>query len=243
MQQPEVNILSTRPIDQSLIERAAESHIIIEALSFIKTEALTDERVIEQIRELARTNATVVFTSMNAVEAVTAQLNDHHPDWKIFCIGHATKELVNLHFSPGSIAGTAANAGLLAAEIIKHNPPAVVFFCGDERRPELPEMLVANNIDLQEIVVYKRFFTPEKISRPYDGILFFSPSAVESFFLRNILPSRTVLFAIGDTTAGYLRERCSNPIIISNVPGKEQLVEQCIIYFTTSTHTHVSVKK
>ena len=51
--------------------------------------------------------ATVVFTSMNAVEAVAAHLNDYIPDWKIYCIGNTTKKLVEKYFGEDLIAETA----------------------------------------------------------------------------------------------------------------------------------------
>lgn len=243
MQLPEVNILSTRPLDQSLIIKAAEKNIIIEALSFIETMPVTADEVIQQIRDLSCTSSTVAFTSVNAAEAVLAQLNGLQPSWKIFCLGSATKELISKYFPLDLLAGTAGNAALLADEIVKLNPSSVVFFCGDQRRAELPEKLVANNIALKEVVVYKTTLTPKKMSRDYEGILFFSPSAAESFFSLNNLPSHTVLFAIGDTTAGYLRLRCSNQVISGVSPTRENLLDNVMNYFNTSNHTHARIKK
>jgi uroporphyrinogen-III synthase len=71
------------------------------------------------------------------------------------------------------------------------------------------------------------------IDKVYDGILFFSPSAVESFFSKNKLPEQTVLFAIGNTTAKTIHRRyCNNRIMISDQPGKDELIEQAIEYFS-----------
>jgi len=92
--------------------------------------------------------------------------------------------------------------------------------------------LQQHDIEVNEIVVYQTVPVPHKISKPYHGILFFSPSAVESFFSNNKLPEQTVLFAIGNTTAKEIKKYTNNTIIISGQPGKENLVEAMMEYFT-----------
>jgi uroporphyrinogen-III synthase len=69
------------------------------------------------------------------------------------------------------------------------------------------------------------------VERVYDGIAFFSPSAVESFFSINTVPEATRLFAIGETTAASISAYCSNPVVISDSPEKEALVRRMIDYF------------
>ena len=61
-------------------------------------------------------NITVVFTSMNAVNAVR-NLYQKKPSWKIFCIGNTTKELVKKFFGEENIKGFADNAD----QLIKKN--------------------------------------------------------------------------------------------------------------------------
>jgi uroporphyrinogen-III synthase len=83
MQQNEINVLCTRPLPASLVEEAAANGIVIEELSFIETESILSVEVQQEI-ELASTEiATVVFTSMNAVDAVTIFLDGHQPDWSL----------------------------------------------------------------------------------------------------------------------------------------------------------------
>jgi uroporphyrinogen-III synthase len=81
-------------------------------------------------------------------------------------------------------------------------------------------------------VVYQTIEVPHKISKEYYGILFFSPSGVRSFFKVNKLESKTILFAIGNTTANEIKKISSNKIIISDEPGKENLVQTAIDFFT-----------
>ena len=150
--------------------------------------------------------ACIVFTSSKAVEAVAANLETHPMHWNFFCIGHGTRTTVHKYFGGSSITATADNASQLAKEIIGRGiTHDVLFFCGDQRRDELPDMLSAAGIRATEIVTYETILTPEKIVRQYDGILFFSPSAVQSFFSMNAVQPQTMLFSIGSTTAVGLK--------------------------------------
>lgn len=228
-----INILSTRPIDPSLIETAGSKGIFIEVRSFIETTSLQTTELAEEIKNVLSRSATVVFTSMNAVDAVAKYLNGHKPNWKIYNIGTTTNQLVKKHFGENSIAGTAFNAADLAGLIVKDKETdKVIFFCGNQRRDEIPKILSNNDIAVTEIVVYKTTAVPHKINSDYNGILFFSPSAVESFFSNNSITDQTILFVIGNTTAEAIKPFTNNRIIVSSTPGKENLAEQMIEYFT-----------
>ncbi|HEY0677295.1 MAG TPA: uroporphyrinogen-III synthase [Chitinophagaceae bacterium] len=229
-------ILSTRPLPQPLINDAASDNIDIDVISFIHTEALESNALASQLAELFTKKIVAVFTSMNAVEAITA-FGFRDPEWKIFCIGDTTATLVRKHFG-NVIAGSAINASELADVILDAELREVVFFCGDQRRPELPEKLKSNNVAVKEVVVYKTTATPESLKKEYDGILFFSPSAVESFFAVNSLNNETVLFAIGGTTADTIRKFSDNPVITSERPGKEALGLKAIAYFKSIRALH-----
>ena len=227
MQQSRINILCTRPLDESLIKRAAQSGIGIEVLSFIETAPVQSWKKKQEIENALGKPASVVFTSMTAVDAVATQLHAQRPAWNIYCIGNTTYHLVKKYFGEEAIAGTAANAAELAELIVAEvDMDEVIFFCGDRRREELPDILRSNKIGVNEIVVYQTLAVPHKINKQYRGILFFSPSAVESFFSRNTLPQTTVLFAIGETTATEIKKYTNNTIIVSDEPGKEYLVKK-----------------
>lgn len=232
MQEYKTYILCTRPVDTSLVEKAQAKNIGLDMLSFIETEPIYTIEVQQEIELAAVELATVVFTSMNAVESVTAMLDGHVPEWKIYCMGHKTKELVEAYFSAEAIAGTGGSASELADEIIANSEvEEVIFFCGNQRRDELPNKLEKRGISVNEVVVYHTIPVSNKIGRDYQGILFFSPSAVESFFLKNKLNDPCILFAIGSTTKEAIQKYCSNKIVVSVLPGKDSLVEQAIEYF------------
>src|ERR1043166_6562531 len=185
MPQNKINILCTKAIDEALIKDAASKNIFIDIASFIRTEPIRSKDIKQEIARVLRLPATIVFTSMKAVETIAAELNDQKPGWKIFCIGHATLRLAKKYFGKNLIAGSADNARELAGLMIHKADPEVIFFCGDQRRNELPDLLRKNNIRVKEIVVYQTIATPYKIEKKYDGILFFSPIGVQSFFQEN----------------------------------------------------------
>jgi uroporphyrinogen-III synthase len=239
MQQNKITILSTRPLANAIIRIATEKNIVIETISLIETEPIITEEVKENIIDLLKQPQVAVFTSMNAVEAVAAYLSAAKTNWKIFCIGSTTKKLVKGYFGENAIAGTADSASALADVIINEkNISSVTFLCGDKRRDELPEKLRNHKIEVNELVVYKTFEKAQTISKQYDAVLFYSPSAVNSFFSVNEPNHQAILFAIGNTTANEIKKFSNNKIIIGKEPVKELLAEQAISYFQANPIHH-----
>ena len=233
MQLNKIQILCTRPLSEELIDRALEAGIEIEVISFIETEPIRTIEVQQEIEHALLHAATVVFTSGNAVEAVATELEGHEPEWEIFCLGQSTLDLVTRYFGAERIAGFADNATELAETINDASGATeVIFFCGDLRRPELTNSLRQNGVEVDEIVVYQTVMVPQKLKKNYDGVLFFSPSAVISFFKLNRAGEKTIFFAIGKTTAAELKKKTTNKILVSEEPTKETVVELAIEYYT-----------
>lgn len=231
--QNNIRILCTRPLDDLLIHEAGEKGIDIDISPFIETEPIESVEVQQEIEAVLNAVATVVFTSMNAVEAVAENRRDEEPAWNIYCIGNTTRQLVKKYFPLSEIAGTADSAAELAEIIVaRSSSEEVVFFCGDQRRDELRLILQGHEIEVNEIVVYQTIPLPHKIDMDYLGILFFSPSAVDSFFVKNKVRAETILFAIGHTTASTIKRYTNNKIIVADQPGKENLFEKMMEYFT-----------
>ena len=143
--------------------------------------------------------------------------------------------MVKKIFGEHNIYATAGSAGQLAEKIIENSfIKNVVFFCGDQRRNELPDRLKSQGIEVEELIVYKTIETPAILSKQYDGILFFSPSAVQSFLSKNSIAPQTQVFAIGTTTANAVKPFTRQPVIISPNPAKENLVHLAIMHFSKS---------
>jgi len=238
MSQNKISILSTRLVDDEFIREAQAKDALVDVMPFIKTEPISSTELQKKIQHALSISKTVVFTSTNAVEAVGSEIKDQKITWRIFCIGYATKRSVEEYFGKKSIAGVADNAKELAQLIISAGISEATFFCGDQRRDVLPDQLRKNNIEVKEVVVYKTVATPGKIKKKYDGILFFSPSAVKSFFQENKLDQQVILFAIGSVTAEEIKKFSKNKIVISEVPDKRILLDSVAAYFESNPIHH-----
>jgi uroporphyrinogen-III synthase len=236
MKKAKLKILSTKILTRETTDKASLNDIEIDELPFITTEPINSDELKSTLKGFLQQNITAVFTSKNAVHAFDQIVNAEVP-WKIFCIGHSTKKSVVKIFGEEKISGVADNAAALA-DIILQDPEIrkVIFFCGKQRREELPAKLNDTEIELEEIVVYETLETPQKISRKnYDGILFFSPSAVKSFFSLNKINDQIQIFAIGETTAEAIQNHIKRELIISEIPGEENMIDQVISHFSTKT--------
>lgn len=221
---------------EKLVAAALQKGVRLEISPFISTAPLRTTEVISEIEGILQMQAAVVFTSVQAVEAVAAVMDNMLlPDWQVFCIGEATRRRVEKFFGATVVMATAPDATQLAAAILENEPgEELFFFCGDQRRPELPEILSREGIELTEIVVYETLPLPHSLpSANYAGVLFFSPSAVASFFKNNKLPEHCIAFAIGDTTARDIRKFSNNLVVVSETPSKEALLDKALEIIAT----------
>jgi uroporphyrinogen-III synthase len=164
---------------------------------------------------------------------VAAYLTDEQPNWQIYCIGVTTQELVKKYFGADTVVGVADNASALAQKIVSDSiADEVIFFCGNQRREDLGSILREADIGITEVVVYETIALPHVLQHAYDAILFFSPSAVDSFFSINQLKNEPLFFAIGSTTAAAIQQYTNGEIIIAAQPGKDALMQQAINYFS-----------
>jgi len=231
-------LLSTVQLDQSLIAKAVERGIVLDCIPFIKVEIIKDKEIATEVERLCSLPVIAAFTSVHAVYALSKSLYIHKPDWDIYCVGNATRNALLEYFHASAIKGCANDAAALAEVILMDDISEVFFFCGDKRLDTLPELLTRRQVLVHEVTVYQTMETPHAIGREYDGILFFSPSGVHSFFSVNKLNSHAVLFAIGHTTAAAISEHTGNAVVISETPSKEHLVLQALQYFYQQTSAH-----
>lgn len=224
-------ILSTAKTDESLIQRAEQHGVHADALPFIEITYTADNAMKHEIEDLCRRDVTVVFTSASAVHAIGHIIFNANPIWRIYCVGYATKNVIPEYFDTSTIQGTGLDSAHLAHVIMEHEENEVVFFCGDKRMDTLPDMLAEGGITVRELIVYVTTLTPHKVDKHYNGILFYSPSGVESFFSENTVGEDTVLFSIGRTTAATLKKHSTNTVVISETATKEGVMMSAINYF------------
>ena len=180
--------------------------------------------------ELTKVNSNLIFTSQNAVQSIL-----NHPkidDLKsknVFSVGMKTKDLLSQNgFNVVAYTGYAADL----AEIISliYSTENFTFFSGNLRRDTLPNTLQENKIEFNEIQVYETELTPQKITAKIDGILFYSPSGVESYLKLNTIKNE-ICFCIGETTAEALEQKKIKNIIIADKPSVENVILEAIEYF------------
>jgi uroporphyrinogen-III synthase len=221
--QQKINILSTKkllPIQKQLL-LDANFEVIEEDFIEIKIKNF----------ELLKVNDNLIFTSQNAVESVL-----EHPkcgDLKgknVFCVGIKTKEFLEQN---GSEVAVYTDYASDLAEIISliYANETFTFFSGNLRRDVLPSNFKKNNIVFNEIEVYETNITSKKITNKLDGILFFSPSAVESYLKQNII-KKEICFCIGETTAEALQNNKIKNIVIADSPSVENVITEVIEYYS-----------
>jgi len=176
-----------------------ETHkTFIDTRSFIQPTPLPDTEIINKLKPLAGKQINAVVTSKNA-ERIIRKYGDK--EWRLFSITNQS---------------SARNASQLADIIISEGIEDIVFFCGDKRRDELPDKLRANGINVTEVMVYHTLENPHAINSGYDGVVFFSPSAVNSFFTDNKPGDKVIFYTMGDTTASEIKKHCSNQVEIGD---------------------------
>jgi uroporphyrinogen-III synthase len=229
--QNELTVLSTRYLAASLIRQVSREGIRLDCIPFIEIRPIVDAEIREQIRSLPQSPA-VIFTSKNAVRILTGLLEGNVPEWKIFCTAGATRKAVAGYFGEKSLVSSAEDAEALADIIIQNRLAGpYIFFCGRQRLDLLPGKLTEKGISFQELAIYDTVPAGRTVDRNYTGILFFSPSAVQSFFTKNQVDDRTILFTVGETTADAVRKLSPNTLISARSPSEEALMEEVIEFF------------
>jgi len=229
MQANKPAILCTGPVEESLLLSPEYKDADIDVIPFTAISTELPESTQRQIKDILTKKMLVIFTSGNAVRSVGSYMKKPPAEWTIFCIGNTTFSLAKKYFGEENIKETASTASKLAEKIIPViNEKEVIFFCGNLRRGELPDALRKKGIEVKEIIVYKTSLVPVSINKRYDAVLFFSPSAAESFFSRNSVPRNTTLFVMGETTAESIQKYSTNKIITGDEPDKNKLISQAI---------------
>ena len=180
--------------------------------------------------EIQNLNDYLIFTSQNAVESVLGNKKiTELKTRKCFCVGEKTKAL--LEQNDFDVIADSDYAAELASVICnQYSKKSFTFFCGNIRRDVLPDALRLAEINMDEIEVYETILTTHKINFKPDGILFFSPSGVESYLQENKIEDENC-FCIGNTTAEALKYVTPNRII-ANQPTMESVVMKCIEFYS-----------
>jgi len=164
----------------------------------------------------------VIITSQNAVESLLTNFSAPELQFtNIYCVGRRTKRMVEKRI--GKVTHTEPSAKKLAEYLVEFiDGTEVTYFCSDLRLDDLPNTLTENNITVNEVEAYQTKFDADKIEGNLDGIMFYSPSTVESFLKQN--KANGIAFCIGETTA-KVAQQYFDDVRISKVPTVESVIE------------------
>ena len=213
-----IQILSTKTLLNNQKQALVNANFNVIEVDFIHTKS--------QAFKLNEINDNLIFTSQNAVQSFL--LDPKSEDLKtknVFCVGLKTKILLSENgFNVIAYTGYAEDLAEIITLIYANE--SYTFFSGNLRRETLPEALKEAKVKFNEIQVYETTLTPQKIETSVDAIMFFSPSAIESYLKENKIKNETC-FCIGTTTSSAL-EGITKNIVIADQPTIEDVIEEVI---------------
>jgi uroporphyrinogen-III synthase len=219
-------ILSTKKLSKTLKKKFADAKIELVEKNFIQTKSISFET--------PQLNDYLIFTSKKAVKSVLkSDVKKNVHTISCLCVGSKTKNFLK---KKGFTVLESADYAEDLIQIIdsKYKDNSFTFFCGNIRKNTIPNYFEQNKIEYNETIVYETKLKPHHIKKEYDGVLFFSPSGVNSFLEKNSLENKTC-FCIGTTTAKALE---NNPevlghknIVIASQPTVENVITETIKYY------------
>ena len=218
----QTNIVSTKKLLPNQKQLLSAAGISVTEEDFIATKSKNFE--------LSKVNQNLIFTSQNAVQSILQHPKCNELKAKpVFCVGMKTKEILEENeFKVDVYVDYAADLAEIISLIYSHE--TFTFFSGNLRRDVLPKTLKENQIAFNEIEVYETNITSHKIKSKPDGIIFFSPSAVESYLKENEIKNE-ICFCIGETTAETLGNKSIKNIVIAEQPSVENVIDEVIAYY------------
>lgn len=169
-----------------------------------------------------------VFSSQNAVGSFLANptAKQHHKP--IVCVGEKTKSI--LEENGQKVIKTVENMQELVIFIQKNmKNEHFLHICGNRKLPHFAKGMQAASILYDEVTAYKTHLVSRTQTTEPQGVLFYSPSGVESYLLDNQIGD-SWCFCIGQTTAAAIRP-LTTKITVSPKPDTDILVSAAAMHF------------
>lgn len=170
----------------------------------------------------------VIITSQNTVDALLTNFSASELQFEnIYCVGRKTKRLVEKRI--GKVKHYEKYAKDLAEHMIEFmDGTEATYFCSNLRMDTIPDILTKNNIKVNEIVAYETKLDSKKVDGNLDGVMFYSPSTVQSFMQQN--KASGIAFCIGTTTATEAKKHFED-VRVAKMPLVESVVELVNEYY------------
>lgn len=220
----QISILSTKTLSTEQRQALLNANFDVLEQDFIEIE--------NQNFELKEINQNLIFSSQNAVLSLMEQLGwEVLKSKNVFCVGIKSKELLEQN---GFKVDVYMDYASELSEIITliYNKETFTFFSGNLRKETVPKALKNSGIIFNEIETYQTKLAPYKISseEKFDGILFFSPSGVESFLTDNKIKNE-ICFCIGETTAEALENNKIKNVVLAETPSVDHVIIEVLEYY------------
>lgn len=211
-----VNIYSTKSLTDDQ-KQGFHDDVVSESSDFVK---ISLNRMTQTVLRPMPKN--VVITSKNAVESLITNFSSEELKFEnIYCVGRKTKRFVERKI--GKVTHTENNSKALAEYLVDYiEGTEVTYFCSDIRLDELPTILNENNIEVNEVIAYETKHDSVKINDGIKGVMFYSPSTVQSYKQEN--DDDIVAFCIGDTTAKEASKHFKD-VRIAKIPTVESVID------------------
>ncbi len=163
----------------------------------------------------------VIFTSKNAVEGLLTNVSAEELNFeKIYCVGRKTRRFIQKKI--GKVAHFENTAADLANYLLEYiEGTEATHFCGNLSLNDLPETLGEAHITVNSIETYKTKLSGQQMDDAVEGVLFFSPSGIESY-LQNNKPNK-IAYCIGETTAKEARKNFDD-VKVAKIPDVESVI-------------------
>lgn len=212
--------LSTRIFDlpTARMQQLTKLNIQIDWLDFIAIDYQLSLEAHTSLEELFQASCPyLVMASQNSVCALSQYAKTYHPTHSLqsnlLCIGKQTSLLASEKFPNSHVQylGDNMQNSLNSIAALSRLAHPLYFCAAQDPLPILPDFLRRHAIDFQHIALYKTILQVHKISKVYDGILFYSPSGVRAFFRANhdypqVYNKSLIYGCIGKTTAQALQK-------------------------------------
>ncbi|PIB28813.1 hydroxymethylbilane synthase [Maribacter sp. 4U21] len=210
------HVFSTKKFTEEQQQRFSSS-VRVDSEDFIK---ISPNRI--SPIQLRKEMKNVVFTSKNAVESLLTNISPEELKFEnIYCVGRKTRRLIQKKI--GKVTHFEKNATDLANYLVEYiEGTEVTYFHGNLSLDIVPKILEENNITVHTIEAYRTKLAGKKIDEAVEGILFYSPSTIESYLINN--EPNKIAYCIGETTAAEARKHFKD-VKVSKIPDVESVID------------------
>lgn len=219
-------VLSTKQLNSNIIRMAKEDfgmNLFCKSFTKIKkTDFMCTPFTLESYDSFA-------FTSANAVKYFLENIDKKLLAKKnIFSLQGATREeLLLKELVPKIIAPNVDELGkLIKKKKAELNIHKLLHPIGNLTLPDLRKVVLSSGMTYQDINVYHTELNPIPVDAiPFKAILFFSPSAIDSFAMANRFSSERIYVCIGNTTFTRLQYYTdTHNAVIAKKPTPEAMI-------------------